>query len=67
MAKYNAIKIERGSGGFGGPLTVKPEDVRQSTDSRHPYRMKRYSLSSSTVEELSAVVFIRRREYRRSM
>ena len=26
MAKYNAIKIERGSGGFGGPLIVKPEE-----------------------------------------
>lgn len=25
MAEYRAIKVERGSGGFGGPLTVKPE------------------------------------------
>ena len=23
MAEYRAIKVERGSGGFGGPLTVK--------------------------------------------
>lgn len=26
MAEYRAIKIERGSGGFGGPLTVMPKD-----------------------------------------
>lgn len=28
MAKYNAIKIEKGSGGFGGPLTVCPTDEK---------------------------------------
>lgn len=26
MAKYNAIKIVKGSGGYGGPLVVKPEE-----------------------------------------
>ena len=26
MSDYRAIKIERGSGGFGGPLTVMPRD-----------------------------------------
>ncbi len=26
MAEYNAIKIVKGSGGFGGPLVVKPEE-----------------------------------------
>ncbi len=26
MAEYRAIKIERGSGGFGGPLTVMPKE-----------------------------------------
>lgn len=26
MANYNAIKIVRGDGGFGGPLVVKPEE-----------------------------------------
>lgn len=26
MADYRAITIEKGSGGFGGPLTVKPEE-----------------------------------------
>lgn len=26
MAQYKAIKIERGSGGFGGPLTVMPKE-----------------------------------------
>lgn len=25
MAEYRAIKVERGSSGFGGPLTIKPE------------------------------------------
>lgn len=28
MANYNAIKIEKGSGGFGGPLTVCPTDKK---------------------------------------
>ena len=26
MAEYRAIKVERGSGGFGGPLTVMPKE-----------------------------------------
>lgn len=26
MAKYNAIKVVKGAGGFGGPLVVKPEE-----------------------------------------
>lgn len=28
MSNYNAIKIVKGSGGFGGPLVVKPEEGR---------------------------------------
>lgn len=30
MEKYNAIKIVKGSGGFGGPLTVKPEEGKDT-------------------------------------
>ncbi|WP_315071424.1 glucitol/sorbitol-specific PTS transporter subunit IIBC [uncultured Clostridium sp.] len=30
MEKYNAIKIVKGAGGFGGPLTVKPEEGRDT-------------------------------------
>ena len=26
MAKYHAIKVVKGAGGFGGPLVVKPEE-----------------------------------------
>ena len=26
MSKYNAIKINKGPSGFGGPLTVKPTE-----------------------------------------
>ena len=28
MSKYNAIKICKGSGGFGGPLTVQPTEEK---------------------------------------
>lgn len=28
MSQYRAIKVSRGSGGFGGPLTVKPTDEK---------------------------------------
>ena len=28
MSKYNAIKISKGSGGFGGPLTVQPTEEK---------------------------------------
>jgi len=30
MEKYNAIKIIKGSGGFGGPLTVRPQDGKDT-------------------------------------
>ncbi len=30
MANYNAIKIVKGSGGFGGPLTVKPTEQKDT-------------------------------------
>ncbi|MDD2965793.1 MAG: glucitol/sorbitol-specific PTS transporter subunit IIBC [Bacteroidales bacterium] len=30
MTKYNAIKIVKGSGGFGGPLTVKPTEQKDT-------------------------------------
>lgn len=30
MEKYNTIKIIKGSGGFGGPLTVKPEEGKDT-------------------------------------
>lgn len=30
MTKYNAIKIVKGSGGFGGPLTVKPSEQKDT-------------------------------------
>lgn len=30
MEKYNAIKIVKGSGGFGGPLIVKPQDGKDT-------------------------------------
>lgn len=30
MSNYNAIKIVKGSGGFGGPLVVKPEEGRDT-------------------------------------
>lgn len=30
MEKYNAIKIVKGSGGFGGPLIVKPEEGKDT-------------------------------------
>lgn len=26
MAEYKAVKLEKGEGGFGGPLVVKPEE-----------------------------------------
>ena len=28
MAEYKAVKIEKGQGGWGGPLTIKPTDAR---------------------------------------
>ena len=28
MSKYNAIKINKGPSGFGGPLTVKPTEEK---------------------------------------
>jgi len=28
MAKYNSIKVEKGSGGFGGPLTITPTEEK---------------------------------------
>lgn len=30
MEKYNAIKIRKGAGGFGGPLTVKPQEGKDT-------------------------------------
>lgn len=30
MEKYNAIKIVKGAGGFGGPLTVKPQEGKDT-------------------------------------
>ena len=29
MAQYNAVKIQAGKGGWGGPLTVKPTEQRK--------------------------------------
>ena len=29
MAQYNAVKIQAGKGGWGGPLTVRPTDQRK--------------------------------------
>ena len=28
MAEYKAVKIDKGQGGWGGPLTIKPTDAR---------------------------------------
>jgi sorbitol-specific phosphotransferase system component IIBC len=28
MAEYKAVKIDKGPGGWGGPLTIKPTDAR---------------------------------------
>ena len=28
MSEYRAVKIEKGAGGFGGPLTVKPDEKK---------------------------------------
>jgi PTS system glucitol/sorbitol-specific IIC component len=28
MAEYRAIKVEKGSGGFGGPLVITPTEKR---------------------------------------
>ena len=30
MEKYNAIKIVKGSGGFGGRITVKPQEGKDT-------------------------------------
>ena len=32
MAEFKAIRIERGSGGFGGPLTVMPKEGKDKVE-----------------------------------
>ena len=29
MSEYKAVKVSKGSGGWGGPLTIKPEGKRK--------------------------------------
>ena len=41
MAEYRAIKVERGSGGFGGPLTVMPKEGKITTIENYAPRIVR--------------------------